>query len=106
MPETDIIAELIKQAPALAANVIIVIIFLRTIERMAADWRTFMSDIRRAQAEESTRLVTDFKSLTELINSMNKSMSDHDTFVRQMLMNAMDEMRASKRANRRHTDGK
>lgn len=99
-----VISELIKQAPAPAANVIIVIIFLRTIERMAADWRAFMSDMRKTQADDNSRLIVDLRALSELINSMSKSAAEHDTFVRQMFSSAMDEMRASRKANRRRND--
>lgn len=108
--EVDITAEIVKQAPALAANIIVVIMFLRTIERMAAEWRElvsewriFMESMRKAQSDDNNRVVAEIGRQSELISVLSREAMSHDTFVRQAFSNAMAEMRENAR-KRRATD--
>jgi uncharacterized membrane protein YhiD involved in acid resistance len=71
MDEINIGLEIAKQAPAVVAIVVVVVMFLRHLERYSKDWQTFLSN-------QTTVTTSAIARLTEVIESMEQRLIAHD----------------------------
>lgn len=68
MTGAEVMAELIKQAPSTAAIIIVVVLFLRYLDKWMTDWRAFLS----AQQVSSTAAIEKLASLLKIHDDETK----------------------------------
>ena len=77
------ITELAKQAPYLATVVIIVILFLRSLEKRDELWQSFLSDQRCQTTDALGRLSGEINANTAAIIHLQKQAGEHDAWMRE-----------------------
>ena len=98
--EAAVTAELIKQAPGLAAALIIVVIFVAAQKEQNREWREFLAEERKSRALDTDRIMSVLDKLVQSCGMVHSDLGQLDTF----LHTALDTM--NKARNRRKDDPK
>ena len=70
---------------AAGAVIIVVVYFLRFIDKRDADWRTFFAAIRQSDGDASTKLVAVIDKLVERVEALEDRFERHDVVEMEIL---------------------